>query len=250
MKKMISALCIAGMYFGIVTIVQAELPYTPDLSEIIQDKCCLIVFASFSDKPINDMDGFEAPRVAGWSPQEPKRIQPPTVQATDQKKVQPSEIKFGISAAPYVHLPSPSMSEAITVLAKSKTYGIEEMRRRDDKLVLSPTESKSKIFTYYPDSALTIHSGSYGALHEAIAYLEKNPSARVSIRAYSDSSTNIARSLALTQKRILDIRNYFILHDISDEIITAEIRGAASHPESNKSEEISPLNNRVEIIIR
>ena len=127
---------------------------------------------------------------------------------------------------------------------------IQEMSGQQEKQAPFPTESKNKTFTYYPKSALTIYSGPYGALHDVISYLDKNPSARVDIRAYTDSSSNIARNLVLSRKRVIDIRNYLILHDISDEIITVEVLGATNLLESNQTEGIRPLNHRVEITIR
>lgn len=251
MKKLVSALCAAGMYFGLVAIIQADKPCPSGLWEIIPGECYLDGFISSSHKHINDMDGFEVPLVASWSQVELKRVKPPTLQATYQKKkVKPSEINLRISMTLSDDLPSSPMSETVSVPMEGDIDDIQEMSGQQEKQALFPTESKNKTFTYYPKSALTIYSGSYGALQDVISYLDKNPSARVDIRAYTDSSSNVARNLVLSRKRVIDIRNYLTLHDIPDEIITAEVLGATNLLESNQTEGIRPLNHRVEITIR
>lgn len=70
MKKLVSALCAAGMYFGLVAVIQAEKPEPSGLWEIIPGECYLDGFISPLHKSIDDMDGFEVPLVANWSPTE------------------------------------------------------------------------------------------------------------------------------------------------------------------------------------
>lgn len=112
------------------------------------------------------------------------------------------------------------------------------------------TEINTKTFNYYPKSLLTIHSGAYGALNDAITYLYSNPSARVDIRAYAEFSGNNVRNLALTKKRVSDIRNYLILHGISENNITAKLMEETSFLEDNQTDQPRSINNLVEIIIR
>lgn len=251
MKKLVSVLCAAGIYFGPVAIIQAEKPCPSGLWEAIPLECYLDVFISSSNKPFKDIDGFEVPLVANWNPLEFKRLKPTILQSTSHKeKVKPSEIKPRVSQTKYDDLPPPSMSDTFAVSKKSNTDGRLETIGQQEKLTQSHTGSKNKTFIYYPKSALTIHSGSYGALRDVISYLDKTPSARVEITVYTDSLGIIARNLDLARKRVNDIRTYLMLHDISDETITGEIQGATSLFERTQSEEISPLNHRVEIIIR
>lgn len=108
----------------------------------------------------------------------------------------------------------------------------------------------NKTFYYYPKSPLTIHSGAYGALNDAISYLDSNPSARVEIRAYEEFSENNVRNLALTKKRLFDIRNYMILHDISENNITAKLMEETSFLEHNQTDKPLSIKNLVEITIR
>ena len=251
MKKLVSALCAAGICFGFVAIIQAEKPCPSGLWEIIPGQGHLDGFISSSHKPISDMDGFEVPLVASWSPGELKRLGPTTLQATYQKKkVEPSDIKPRNSVTLRDDLPSPPMSEIVSAPMERGIDALQEKSRRLKKQALVPPESEIKTFTYIPKSLLTIHSGSYGVLHDVISYLDKNPSARVDIRAFADSSSDIARNLVLARKRVNDIRTYFILHDISDEIITVEILEASSILESNQTKETRPPNHRVDITIR
>ena len=70
MKKLVLALCAAGLYFGLVAIIQAEKPDPAGLWEIIPGECYLDGFISPPHKSIDDMDGFEVPLVANWSPVE------------------------------------------------------------------------------------------------------------------------------------------------------------------------------------
>lgn len=70
MKKLVSALCAAGIYFGIVAVSQAEMVDPAGLCEIISGGCYLDGLQSPPHKSINDMDGFEVPLVASWSPVE------------------------------------------------------------------------------------------------------------------------------------------------------------------------------------
>ena len=72
MKKIISTLCAAGFFFGIVTFVQAEMPDPEGLWEIIPGECYLDGYISPPHKSISNMGGFEVPLVASWSPLELK----------------------------------------------------------------------------------------------------------------------------------------------------------------------------------
>ena len=157
--------------------------------------------------------------------------------ADDKAKVSESE-----SAAP-------PMPEIASAPMESDRDDPEDLQGRQEGQTLSPTLSDNKSFVFYPESALTIHSGSNGALNDVISFLGQNPPARVDIRAYTDSSGNLARNLALSQKRVSEIRNFFILHDVSDEIITAQIIETKDIIENNGAEEQSPLTHRVEITI-
>jgi hypothetical protein len=68
MKKLISALCAAGLYFGLVTINQAEqLAYT-GFREFIPGSCYLDGRISPPKKSLDNLDGFEVPLVAKWIP--------------------------------------------------------------------------------------------------------------------------------------------------------------------------------------
>lgn len=69
-KKLISALCAAGLYFGLAVIIQAEKPEPSGLWEIIPGECYLDGIISPPHKSIDDMAGFEVPLVAMWSPVE------------------------------------------------------------------------------------------------------------------------------------------------------------------------------------
>ena len=158
--------------------------------------------------------------------------------ADDKAKVSESE-----SAAP-------PMPEIASAPMESDRDDPEDLQGRQEGQTLSPTPRENKSFVFYPKSELTIHSGSNGALGDVISFLDENPPASVDIRAYTVSSDNFARNLALSQKRVSEIRNYLILHDISDEIITAQILDETNFIENNRSEAQSPLTHRVEITIR
>ena len=144
----------------------------------------------------------------------------------------------------------PSESETVSVPIESGIGDTRKMRGRQDTQTLTPTNSNNKTFVYYPKSALTIHSGSYDAIDEVISYLDENPSVSVDIRAYTDSSGNIARNLALSQKRVFELRNYLILHDIPEEKITTDARDATNFLESNSTDRLESPNHRVELTIR
>jgi len=67
MKKLVSALCAAGVYFGIVAVVQAEGPDPAGLCEIVSGGCYLDGLHAPPHRSIDDMGGFEVPLVASWS---------------------------------------------------------------------------------------------------------------------------------------------------------------------------------------
>ena len=71
MKKWVSMLCAAGLYFGLVAIIQAEKPDPSQLWEIIPGECYLDGIISPPYKSVDDLDGFEVPLVAIWNPVEP-----------------------------------------------------------------------------------------------------------------------------------------------------------------------------------
>ncbi len=187
------------------------------------------------------------PSPMGVASQKQKRpLDTPTLKATAKKqlyktagdKAEASESKGA---------PSPG-SEIVSASLESDRDAPEDMKGRQK--TLSPTLSESKSFVIYPKSELTIHAGSIGALGEVISFLDENQPVSVDIRAYTDSSGNFERNLALSQKRVSEIRNYLILHDIPDEIITAQILDETTFLENNRNKVQSPLPHRVEITIR
>ena len=70
MKKLLTTLFAAGMFFGSVATIQAESQGSADLLVIIPGECFLDGIISPPHKFIDDMDGFEVPLVANWSPAE------------------------------------------------------------------------------------------------------------------------------------------------------------------------------------
>ena len=169
----------------------------------------------------------------------------------DRQEKQPDKTEQHTSKAsenePVVQSP---LTETVSAPMENNTDDTQQMRRPQEKQTLSHTESDNKTFTYEPKSELTIHSGSYGTINDVISYLEKNPSARVEIRAYTDSKRNIARNISLSRKRVSEIRNYLILNGISAERITAPGLKENNFPESNRTEPLGSLNHPVEMTIR
>ena len=125
----------------------------------------------------------------------------------------------------------------------------EEMQQQELQTHLVP-ESNDKIFTYQPTSERTIYSGSYSVFDEVVAYLDENPSSKIDIRAYINSSSNMEREIALTQKRVYDIRTYLILNGISEDRISAQGLGENNFPEINNLTTQQSQDHLVEIIIR
>lgn len=125
-----------------------------------------------------------------------------------------------------------------------------QIQEQQELQALLIPESKDKIFTYYPASEQTIHSGAYGVFDEVIAYLNENPTARVDIRAYSDSSADASRTIALLKKRVFEIRNYLILHGVSEERILAQGLGENNFLEVDNSEHQGPQMLPVDMVIR
>lgn len=142
------------------------------------------------------------------------------------------------------------LPETVSAPMESDREDTQELKEQPEKLALANTESKNKTFIYDPESALTIHSGSYDALDEVISYLAQNPSAHVDICAYTKAAGNVSRNLSLSQKRVFEIRNYLILNGISEERITAEELGENNFLESNQTEQLGSLNYPVVMTIR
>jgi outer membrane protein OmpA-like peptidoglycan-associated protein len=125
----------------------------------------------------------------------------------------------------------------------------EEMQQQELQTRIVP-ETEDIIFTYQPESELTIHSGAYSVLDEVVAYLDDNPSSKLDIRAYINSSSNKEREIALTQKRVYDIRTYLILKGISEERISAQGLGDNNFPEINNLNRQKSQDHLVEMMIR
>lgn len=70
MKKLLSALCAAGLFFWLVALCQAENPARLGLREIFPGECYLDGRISPPKKSIDDMAGFEVPLVVMWIPLE------------------------------------------------------------------------------------------------------------------------------------------------------------------------------------
>ena len=68
MKKAISVLCAAGLYFSLVAINQAASPIQSELREFIPGECYLDGRISPPKTSLHNMDGFEVPLVAMWIP--------------------------------------------------------------------------------------------------------------------------------------------------------------------------------------
>ncbi len=175
---------------------------------------------------------------------------PPNLQATSRKKVKLSESKSRKSRTLYDDLPFPPVSETASAPVESDIDDTQELRGRQKKQALPHPESNHKTFTYYPKSALTIHSGSYGGLYEVISYLDKNPSARVGIFEYTDSTGNIDRNFALSRKQVSEIHDYLIAHGVSEETVTTQVIKMTNSHDSNPAEGLESLIPRVEITIR
>jgi outer membrane protein OmpA-like peptidoglycan-associated protein len=174
-----------------------------------------------------------------------------TLQATPHKKMFPSfETTPGSSQKPHGEFISPKIIYTVADYRKSHIEDTQEKIERQDKVPQSYTESRTKTFIYYPKSASTIHSGSYEVLDDVISHLDSNPSAIVDIRTYTDSSDDTASNLALSRQRVSDIRNYLILHGISEENITAQLEEATESTERGRTERLKSLNALVEITIR
>ena len=125
----------------------------------------------------------------------------------------------------------------------------EEMQQQELQTRIVP-ETEDIIFTYQPESELTIHSGAYSVLDKVVAYLDDNPSSKLDIRAYINSSSNKEREIALTQKRVYDIRTYLILNGISEERISAQGLGDNNFPEINNLNRQKSQDHLVEMMIR
>ena len=87
-------------------------------------------------------------------------------------------------------------------------------------------------------------------LDQVIAYLDDNPTTKVDIRAYLDPSIKRERDVALTRKRVFEIRNYLVLSGISEERISAQGLGANDFPEIDILDQQGSQEQIVEMIIR
>ena len=68
MKKILLALCTAGLYFGLAATIQAEKPVLSELREFIPGECYLDGRISPPKTFLDSMGGFEVPLVAMWIP--------------------------------------------------------------------------------------------------------------------------------------------------------------------------------------
>jgi hypothetical protein len=68
MKKLVAALCAAGLYSGLVTLSLAEHLAPTGLQESIPGSCYLDGRISPPKKSLDNLDGFEVPLVAMWIP--------------------------------------------------------------------------------------------------------------------------------------------------------------------------------------
>ena len=68
MKKLISTLCTLGLALLLLTSVQADKLDPMGLWEILPGECYLDGIIAPPHKSIDDMQGFEVPLVAIWSP--------------------------------------------------------------------------------------------------------------------------------------------------------------------------------------
>ncbi|MBT8345793.1 MAG: hypothetical protein KJO28_05765 [Desulfofustis sp.] len=69
-NKFLLIVCISSLFFGFVATVQAENPVDPSVLEVIPGECFLDGIFYSQNNYIDDMDGFEVPLVASWSPVE------------------------------------------------------------------------------------------------------------------------------------------------------------------------------------
>ena len=85
MMKFLSILCVSALFFGFVATVQAENRAEQSLLEVIPGECFLDGIFSSQNTYINDLDGFEVPLVASWSPAQ-----------SDEKTRYAGDARFGV----------------------------------------------------------------------------------------------------------------------------------------------------------
>jgi outer membrane protein OmpA-like peptidoglycan-associated protein len=188
-------------------------------------------------------------QVHGDIAEELKRSKPGIIKATSPKqKEKPSETKPRAFRTQYDTLPQAPATASTP--DKSPTDDSRSFDRRQVDPALFSSDSKTTTFIYFPKSSLEIPSGSYNALEDIISYLDKNPTAKVDIRGYTDSTGSSSRNLALSEERAFRIRDYLIENGVSEERITAQGLGATNFLESNRSERLRKMNRRVEIKIK
>jgi len=182
----------------------------------------------------------------------PKKVKKPIrVHATSRKKmVKTAEIKPAVSQPQYDTLPPSSLRDTVAVIENSRPKDTLEKIEPQAKQAQLYTESQTKTFKYYPKSPLTIYSGPYSALDDVISYLDANPYTKVDILTYADSLDTTAENIDLSEKRVSDIRNYLIVHGVSEEKITVQIQKSPNFHETNQAEPPEHLDTLVEMTIR
>ena len=162
-----------------------------------------------------------------------------------------SQIDYTTKIKQEEEAPSPVLeTESKSASIASQTDSSQTFKQDQENLFLVPNRSKIKTFIYYPKSTIAIPPGSYVALDDIVSQLIENPSTKVDIQGYTDSSGNKMKNLAVSYERAYEIRNYLIEKGIAEERITAQGLGATNFLESNRTERLRTMNRRVEITIK
>ena len=129
---------------------------------------------------------------------------------------------------------------------------------RDGPAPLGP-ESAARINDDYSSSYQKLHYIYYSAdtqgipaeanviLAQVTKYMRENPTRRIRIRGYTDSSGDTEYNLMISQHRAYAIKNHLIAKGIEAERISAKGFGARNFIASNKTAKLRALNRRVEL---
>ena len=111
----------------------------------------------------------------------------------------------------------------------------------------SPPSLQSPLYIYYGPDDEGVPPEARAILDRVTQYLRANPSARLRIRGYTDSTGDRDYNLQISRERALAVQAHFIAQGIEADRISAVGLGARDFIASNKTAKLRALNRRVEL---
>jgi outer membrane protein OmpA-like peptidoglycan-associated protein len=128
-------------------------------------------------------------------------------------------------------------------------YQRAELQRIEAQARNTPRALAASGDVYFSPGSATIAPGTHGTLDRLVAFLEQNPSQRVRIVGFTDSTGSEATNMRLSQQRADAVRTALVSRGINASRIETQGSGEASPVASNNTAHGRQMNRRAVVMV-